>query len=76
MIAILSEGILVDCEGKHTLCSLKGTLKQENSLVKNLVAVGDFVHFSGAGSIAHVEERRSILPAQTIFQEKKNSSLP
>ena len=71
VIAILSEGILVDCEGKHTLCSLKGTLKQENSLVKNLVAVGDFVHFSDAGSIAHVEERRSILSRADNLSRKK-----
>ena len=71
VIAILSEGILVDCQGKHTLCSLKGTLKQENSLVKNLVAVGDFVHFSDQGSIAHVEERRSILSRADNLSRKK-----
>ncbi len=71
VIAILSEGILVDAEGAHTLCSLKGTLKQENSLVKNLVAVGDFVHFSEAGSIAHVEERRSILSRADNLSRKK-----
>ncbi len=71
VIAILSEGILVDCQGKHTLCSLKGTLKQENSLMKNLVAVGDFVHFSDQGSIAHVEERRSILSRADNLSRKK-----
>ena len=76
VIAILSEGILVDSDGKQILCSLKGTLKQENSLVKNLVAVGDFVHFSEAGALPMWKRGVRSFPAQTTSQEKSNSSSP
>ncbi len=65
ILAITPEGIIVDCDGEETICTLKGSLKQERSRTKNLVAVGDFVRFekkeSGQGTIAFIEERRSIL---------------
>lgn len=65
VLAITPEGILVDAEGKIIQCVLKGTLKQERARIKNLIAVGDFVHFEPKdeeeGSIAYVEERRSVL---------------
>ncbi|MFI5335038.1 MAG: ribosome small subunit-dependent GTPase A, partial [Chlamydiales bacterium] len=46
-------------------CTLKGTLKKERGRIKNLIAVGDFVHIDPQGekegSIAYIEERKSIL---------------
>ncbi len=65
VLAIAPEGILVACGEKEFLCTLKGALKQDKTRMKNLIAVGDFVrveHEGGAqGSIAKIEERRSIL---------------
>ncbi len=65
VLAILPEGIVVTCEGREYLCSLRGSLKHEKGKIKNLVAVGDFVRFedtgSGQGTIVHVERRHSIL---------------
>lgn len=65
VLAILPEGILVSCGEEEILCNLKGSLKQERSRIKNLVAVGDFVRFEEKGpkegSIAKVEDRYSVL---------------
>jgi ribosome biogenesis GTPase len=65
VLAITPEGILVDSNGREFICTLKGSLKQEKNRLKNLIAVGDFVHFEmkshTEGTIAFVEERRSIL---------------
>lgn len=65
VLAISPEGILVDMKDILFRCTLKGSLKKEKQRIKNLVAVGDFVHIEakgeGEGSIAFVEERKSIL---------------
>ncbi len=65
VLAIAPEGVIVDYNGIELICSLKGSLKQEKSRAKNLIAVGDFVRFEdkggGQGTIASIEERRSIL---------------
>ena len=65
VIAILSEGIIVSADGTEYQCQLKGALKQEKNRIKNLVAVGDYVRFElrthQEGSIAKIEERKSIL---------------
>lgn len=75
VIAITGEGSWVDCEGIIYLCSLKGQLKKEVMRVKNLLAVGDFVHFSLAGekegSIAQIEERYSVLARTDITGKKE-----
>ncbi len=79
VLAILSEGILVDHKGKFYLCSLKGALKQQNIRTKNLVAVGDFVLFEPQpsttpelyGTIAHVKERTSILSRADNLSRRK-----
>ncbi len=65
VLAIMPEGILVSSAQEEILCSLKGSLKQDKSRIKNLVAVGDFVRFEAKGPregvISNVEERHSIL---------------
>ena len=76
ILAINPEGICVDATGENWICQLKGTLKQEKSRLKNLVAVGDFVHFekkdNKTGSICHVEKRRSILSrADNLLRRKQ-----
>jgi ribosome biogenesis GTPase len=65
VLAILPEGILVSSGREEYLCSLKGSLKQDKSRIKNLLAVGDFVRFEEKGIlegvIFNVEPRQSIL---------------
>jgi ribosome biogenesis GTPase len=54
---------------------LKGVLKREKMRSKNLIAVGDFVHFSpqqdGEGSIVYIEERHSILSRADHLHRRK-----
>lgn len=76
VLAITPEGIVVSSD--HTLftCVLKGALKKEVTLLKNLIAVGDIVHFfereKNQGTILRVEERRSILSrAHNITRQKE-----
>ncbi len=61
VLAVKPEGVLIDADHQQYLCSLKGSLKQNKSQLKNLIAVGDFVQFSLQGVIMLVEERYSIL---------------
>jgi ribosome biogenesis GTPase len=65
VLAIAQSGILVDKEGRLFTCTLRGSLKKEKARIKNLIAVGDFVHFTPVdekeGVIESVEERHSIL---------------
>ncbi len=74
VMAITGEGTWVESAGIEYLCRLKGTLKREKGLVKNLIAVGDYVRFESTsekeGSIAHIEERFSTL-ARTDISGKK-----
>lgn len=75
VLSINLEGILIESGGNHYLCSLKGALKKESSQLKNLVAVGDFVLFSerghNQGTIASIEERKSILSRADNLARKK-----
>lgn len=79
VLAISPEGISVEHEGKFYLCVLRGTLKQEATQAKNLVAVGDFVLFEieseKEGSIAHVEERHSVLSRQEHLRRRQKQLL-
>ena len=65
VLSILSEGILVECENDEVFCTLKGALKKERTLKKNLVAVGDWVHLEKKEAstfvISYIEPRYSIL---------------
>lgn len=75
VLAIALGGVLVDVEDKLFRCTLKGALKKEKNRIKNLVAVGDFVHFEekgeGEGSIAYIEKRRSVLSRAEHHMRKK-----
>ncbi len=84
VLAITPEGILVDGEETLYLCSLKGSLKQDNMRTKNLVAVGDFVRFLPTpssndfqkeailqGTVLHVEPRRSLLSRADNLSRRK-----
>ena len=61
VLSVLPQEICVDCNGTLHLCTLKGKLKKERMLVKNLVVVGDFVFFEKTGAIVEIEKRRSLL---------------
>ena len=75
IVSITGEGIWVVSNGKRYLCTLKGALKKEKMLAKNLVAVGDYVHFDPSGvhngSISHIEERFSTLARTDITGKKQ-----
>lgn len=64
VLSIFGEKIIVDVEGKEYLSSLKGSLKKEKGIHKNLIAVGDFVRLNiqnSEGQITYVEKRKSEL---------------
>lgn len=73
--AVTGEGIWVQAESGTVLCTLKGSFKKEKLQIKNLIAVGDYVWFEstgvGLGSIAHIEERTSILARTDITGKKE-----
>jgi ribosome biogenesis GTPase / thiamine phosphate phosphatase len=74
VLSITAEGITVESENVVYLCSLRGTLKQSLSQSINLVTIGDFVLFekqeTGSGSIAHIEERYSVLSRQEHLRRR------
>lgn len=75
VLAILADGILVDCDDHLYTCTVRGSLKKEQTRMKNLIAVGDFVLFEpyadATGSIAHIEERRSVLSRSQHLHRRK-----
>ncbi len=73
-VTTISAGaIQVLIEEKIIFTSLKGSLKKEITLKKNLVAVGDFVWIDERGQIAAVEERYSCLArADSLHQRKQH----
>lgn len=75
VISISGEGSVVDVEGKTYLCSLKGLLKKEKNLSKNVIAVGDNVRFEPIsdemGAIVSVEPRFSALSRTDISGKKE-----
>jgi len=75
VLSVISEGIIVDTDGTIILCTLRGLLKKEKSLQKNLVIVGDFVLYEKIsdeeGAIEHVEPRNSTLSRADTLSHKK-----
>ncbi len=78
VVTIRPELATVESEGKTFTCTLRGTLKQDRSKLKNLVIVGDIVHFiptdQGTGSIYSVEPRKSVLSrAEHLSHQKEHA---
>ncbi|MDJ0652000.1 MAG: ribosome small subunit-dependent GTPase A [Simkaniaceae bacterium] len=76
ILTITPDTITVSSGHKTYLCSLKGSLKKEKTKHKNLITVGDWVHFEkkseGSGTIAHVEKRTSFLiRAENLSRRKQ-----
>lgn len=77
VLSITAQGFLVDNEGKNYVCTLRGVLKKERSQEKNLVAVGDLVHFEEIGDkegvIEWIEPRKSLLyRAEKLSRHKRH----
>ncbi|MCY3974306.1 MAG: ribosome small subunit-dependent GTPase A [Simkaniaceae bacterium] len=77
VLAIHADLISVDAgEGMPPFsCTLKGTLKVEQTKMRTLVAVGDRVRFErgegGSGQIIHIEPRHSYLARSDPFSGRK-----
>ncbi|MDX8431010.1 MAG: ribosome small subunit-dependent GTPase A [Candidatus Algichlamydia australiensis] len=79
VLSIHGEIIKVTTKEKIFECCLKGTLKKEKKLLRNLVAVGDFVRFypkeNELSPIVHVDPRHSYLSRREHFKGKKEQLL-
>lgn len=75
VLSISPEIITVAAEHQNYICTLKGALKKERTKQKNLIAVGDFVHFEvksiDSGAITHVEKRTSFLARADNLSRRK-----
>ncbi len=76
VLTISSDMVTVSSGHKTYLCSLKGSLKKEKTKHKNLLTVGDWVHFekksTDSGAISHVEKRSSFLiRAENLSRRKQ-----
>lgn len=75
VLSIASQGIVVESKGELLTCTLRGALKKDKTLLKNLVVVGDFVRFSRSsereGFIAQVEPRRTVLSRADNLSRRK-----
>ncbi len=75
VVHIQGPEILVDHEGSFIPCTLRGVLKKDKSLFKNLVVVGDVVCFSEDGAIHHIEERKSVLSRAAHLSQQQEHLL-
>ncbi|MCB1107644.1 MAG: ribosome small subunit-dependent GTPase A [Chlamydiia bacterium] len=75
VLSIAPDLIMVSAEHQTYQCTLKGTLKKEKTKHKNLIAVGDWVHFEkksiDSGAISHVEKRTSSLSRAENLSRRK-----
>lgn len=75
ILSISPEYITVAADHETFICTLKGTLKKERTKQKNLIAVGDWVHFEvksvDSGAITHVEKRTSFLGRSDNLSRRK-----
>lgn len=75
VLSISPEMIRVQANHQTYICTLKGALKKERTKQKNLLAVGDWVHFEvksvDSGAIAHVEKRTSLLARADNLSRRK-----
>ncbi|PWU14275.1 MAG: ribosome small subunit-dependent GTPase A [Chlamydiae bacterium] len=72
VLTIAADGITVFADEHFYLCSLRGSLKQERDLMKNLIAVGDLV------SMQIIDETHAVitqvLPRNSILSRADNLS--
>lgn len=75
VLSITTDALFVDVDGEIYQCTLKGVLKKEKTEAKNLVVVGDFVHFrklnEGEGTICYVDERKTSLSRADNLDQRK-----
>ena len=76
VLSIASQGIIVDIDDGILICMLRGSLKKEKTLFKNLVTVGDIVlvekQSPTEGSIVFVDPRRTVLSrAENLTRRKE-----
>ncbi len=75
VISIIADSILVEDPNGEVVCHIKGSLKQEKTEKKNLVAVGDIVIFEkttpSTGVIVHIKPRYSILSRADNLRRNK-----
>jgi ribosome biogenesis GTPase len=75
VLTIASQGIIVDCNGEHLICTLRGSLKKEKNQFKNLVTVGDFVLVDKKspteGLVMQVEPRKTVLSRADNLSQRK-----
>jgi len=75
VISIVPQGNIILFEDKEILCTLKGLLKKNRNLSKNLITVGDFILFEetseGEGIIVHVEPRQTVLSRADNLSRRK-----
>ncbi|MCB1081836.1 MAG: ribosome small subunit-dependent GTPase A [Chlamydiia bacterium] len=75
-ILSISPELIIVSSGPNTFqCTLKGVLKKEKTKQKNLITVGDWVHFekvsADSGVIARVEKRTSFLTRAENLSRRK-----
>ena len=80
VLQVLPENtLLVECDRGQIHCHFKGSMRYEKTKMRNIIAVGDFVHVKmadeEAGLVSHVRKRRSILTRTESKQTKKNQVL-
>ena len=79
VLSIRGEIVDVATDEKHYECAIKGALKKEKQLIRNIVAVGDFVRFylkeEEISTIVHVDPRHSYLSRREHFKGKKEQLL-
>lgn len=77
IVAVLSEGVVVqrEVDGQRFVCGLRGALKKEKTLAKNLIGVGDYVGFQvipgDEGVITSVEQRKTVLTRADNLSRRK-----
>lgn len=75
VLTISPEVITVSAKHQTYICTLKGALKKEKTKQKNLITVGDWVHFEkksvDSGAIHHIEKRTStLIRAENLSRRK------
>lgn len=73
ILSVQGLNIFVSSKGEKKVCTLRGTLKKETKLAKNLIVVGDRVSFDREQAIEFVYPRRSVLSrADHLSQQKEH----